>query len=88
MSITKVEQWRRDRGYSYRDLAELLGCSRQYVDRLCKFGNEGSVKAIKILSLAQGELELEDLLTDEARNRLIAEGFIDGEVIEADEFLI
>ena len=74
--MTKVEQWRTERGYSYRQLGELLGCSHQYCRNLCQHGTAASVKLIKLITIAQGELTLEDFLTPEDRKTLEEQGFI------------
>jgi hypothetical protein len=72
----KVEQWRNTAGFSYNHLAKMLGCSRQYARSLCLDGTSGIAYAVRLLSLAKGELDLTDLLSEEDREALTVEGFL------------
>lgn len=81
--MTKVEQWRNDRGYSYRELGRLLGCSHQYARNLCQHGTAASIKLIKLIAISGGELELQDFLCDEDRTALEEQGFI-----QKDEYIV
>lgn len=71
-----VEQWRRQHGYSYQALGDLLGCTRQYARTLCTKGTAGINIAVRLLAIAGGELELADLLSIEDRRALRRAGFL------------
>ena len=71
-----VEKWRRDNGITISALANMLGCSRQYVKAICNTGTKGVEKAIRLISISNGELTIEDLLKPEDKQLLIDEGFL------------
>ena len=75
MSISRPEQWRLDMGYTYQDIAELAGCSRQYARNLCLHGTAGVVRAIKVIAVSGGELDIFDFVSPEDREELITAGY-------------
>ena len=87
MAKTKVEQWRQSRGLSYNEMAKLIGCSRTYARALCEDGTSAVAKAFRLIVLADGAIELKDLLREEDKAQLVIDGFLDGSSVE-DQFLI
>jgi hypothetical protein len=73
---TEMERWRRREGLSYGDLGELLSCSRQYAEQICKRGMLEAVRMIRVMVVTKGELTMLDLLTEQDRWLLVKEGFI------------
>lgn len=75
--MNAIEEWRKSRGYTYADMASLIGCSRQYAHKLCKEGARTAAKIIKLVIIAQDEIKLEDFLNREEKNALYKLGYLD-----------
>ena len=66
----RAEQWRIEQGYSYQDLADMAGCSRQYAWNLCHNGTAGITRALKIIAISAGQLNIFDFVSDEEEQEL------------------
>lgn len=72
---TKVDQWRISMGLSYQDLADRIGCTRQYAEKLCKNGTSGVSRAFRVIQLSAGKLQLEDFISELEKEALREEGY-------------
>lgn len=58
----KIDAWRVDRGLSYKDLGDLIGCTRQYAFKICTEPLMSLLKVKKIIDVSGGDIVLEDFL--------------------------
>lgn len=88
--MTNIEKWRIERGLTYADIADMTGVSRQYAHVLCTKGTAGIIKAVRLILVSNGQLDIMDFLSDADRRQLVLEGFLPGDAEETydDEYAI
>ena len=66
--MTKLEQWRRDRGLSYRAFGSAIGTTGQYAENICKNGIPGMTRVAMIMLVTNGEIAWREMLTDKGKD--------------------